>query len=34
MKRFFDLSLRYKIPIWGSFLIIVTTLMVSLSLVY
>jgi len=34
MKRFFDLSLRYKIPIWGSFLIVVTTLLVSLSLVY
>lgn len=34
MKRFFDLSLRYKIPIWGSFIIIVTTMMVSLSLVY
>lgn len=34
MKRFFDLSLRYKIPIWGSFIIIVTTLLVSLSLVY
>jgi len=34
MKRFFDLSLRYKIPIWGSFLIVVTTMLVSLSLVY
>ncbi|MDD5029365.1 MAG: HAMP domain-containing sensor histidine kinase [Rhodoferax sp.] len=34
LQRFFDLSLRYKIPIWGSFLIVVTTLLVSLSLVY
>lgn len=34
MKRFFDLSLRYKIPIWGSFIIVVTTALVSLSLVY
>jgi len=34
MKRFFDLSLRYKIPIWGSFLIVMTTMLVSLSLVY
>jgi len=34
MNRFFNLSLRYKIPLWGSFIIIVTTLLVSLSLVY
>ena len=32
MKAFFDLSFRYKIPLWGSFLIIVTALAVSSSL--
>jgi two-component system NtrC family sensor kinase len=34
MKGVLDLSYRYKIPLWGSILIIVTTLMVSGSLMY
>lgn len=32
MKAFFDLSFRYKIPLWGSLLIITTALAVSTSL--
>ena len=32
MKSFFDLSFRYKIPLWGSFLIVTTALAVSGSL--
>lgn len=34
MPRFFDLSLRHKIPLWGSGLIIAATLVVSLGLMY
>ncbi len=34
MKGVLDLSYRYKIPLWGSLLIIVTTLMVSGSLMF
>lgn len=33
MKSFFDLSFRHKIPVWGSLLIIVTALAVSVALV-
>lgn len=32
MKNILDLSLRYKLPLWGGFLIVVTTLLVSGSL--
>ncbi len=32
MKTFFDLSFRYKIPLWGSLLIVTTALAVSASL--
>ncbi len=32
MKRFLDLSLRHKIPLWGSGLIVVATLAVSIGL--
>lgn len=32
MKRFLDLSLRHKIPIWGSGLILIATLAVSIGL--
>jgi signal transduction histidine kinase len=32
MKRIFDLSFRYKLPLWGSCLIIITALLVSGSL--
>ena len=34
MKRLFDLSLRHKIPLWGSGLIVAATLAVSLGLMY
>jgi len=34
MKGILDLSYRYKIPLWGSLLIIVTTLVVSGSLMF
>ena len=33
MKSLFDLSFRYKIPVWGSLLIIVTVVAVSGSMV-
>lgn len=32
MKNLFDLSFRYKLPLWGGFLIVATTLLVSGSL--
>jgi len=32
VKNILDLSLRYKLPLWGGFLIVVTTLLVSGSL--
>ncbi len=31
MKRLFDLSFRFKLPLWGSVLIVVTALAVSSS---
>ena len=34
MKSIFDLSHRYKFPLWGSILIIVTALAVSGSLMF
>jgi signal transduction histidine kinase len=34
MRRLFDLSLRHKIPLWGSGLIVAATLAVSLGLMY
>ena len=34
LSPFFDLSFRHKIPIWGSLLIIVTALAVSVSAIY
>lgn len=34
MRRFFDLSLRHKLPLWGSALIIAATLLVSSGLMY
>lgn len=33
MRSFFDLSFRRKIPLWGSFLIVVTALAVSVSVI-
>ncbi len=33
MKSIFDLSLRYKLPLWGAFLISITVLMVTGSLI-
>lgn len=32
MKKIFDLSFRYKIPLWGSLLIVITALVISGSL--
>lgn len=32
MRRLFDLSFRYKLPFWGTLLIVVSTLMVSAAL--
>jgi len=34
MRRLFDLSLRHKIPLWGSGLIVAATLVVSLGLMF
>lgn len=34
MRRIFDLSLRHKIPLWGSGLILAATLLVSVGLMY
>jgi signal transduction histidine kinase len=34
MKRLFDLSLRHKIPLWGSSLIVVATVAVSVGLMF
>ncbi|RZI40401.1 sensor histidine kinase [Herbaspirillum sp. HC18] len=34
MKRFFDLSFRSKIPLWGGLLIVVTALSISASLLF
>lgn len=34
MKTLFDLSFRYKIPLWGSLLIVATALAVSVSLMF
>lgn len=34
MRRFFDLSLRHKLPLWGSGLIVAATLLVSAGLMY
>jgi signal transduction histidine kinase len=34
MKRLFDLSLRHKIPLWGSALIVVATVAVSVGLMF
>jgi signal transduction histidine kinase len=34
MRRIFDLSLRHKIPLWGSALIVVATMAVSLGLMF
>ena len=33
MRGLFNLSFRYKIPLWGSFLIVATALIISSTLI-